>query len=62
MNYNELKAKEEEQIKKDEIFHIIESSIIEGIENGEIGCTMMNNPVILDRWKGKLIKNIMKVV
>jgi hypothetical protein len=56
-----------------EIFHFIEKAIIEGIENDEIGVLhtplkgtmagfMKETPIILDRWKGRLAKQISEVI
>jgi hypothetical protein len=59
--------------REDEIFHYIEKAIIEGKANNEIGVLHVplsghmkgftkEEPIILDRWKGRLAKMIAKVI
>jgi hypothetical protein len=59
--------------REDEIFHYIEKAVIEGAKNDEIGVLhtplegrmkgyTKETPIILDKWKGRLAKQIAEVV
>jgi hypothetical protein len=57
------------KITEEEIFHVIEKAVIEGVESGEISCYSYRyelppdaRVVILDKWKGRLAKKLKEVV